>query len=102
MPNTFTTTSSPPLLPKDSRPAFSVYDSPRPNDKYFTRMDLTPSSQKTLESAYTQHQSFHRLNDAIISQADVMRQEVWDAKSKPGEMLAYEQLLQGIHLFLDY
>lgn len=70
-------------------------DEPRPFNQELSRVDLNPASQSVLEEAYTKQKKFYRLNDALFAQGEEMRQDVWKIKGKPGELLTYEQLLQG-------
>jgi len=72
-----------------------VIEQPRPITKEFCRMDLNPSSQMVIEEAYTKQKKFYKLNDKVLSQGNSMKQEVWDVKGKPGELLTYEQMIQG-------
>lgn len=86
------TTSSSPI--KTSKPVV-VIEQPRPLTETFTRKDFNPRSQNVVEDAYTRHSKFYKFNEELLSQADDMKKEVWDVKGKPGEMLTYEQMIQG-------
>ncbi|KAJ8309359.1 hypothetical protein KUTeg_014233 [Tegillarca granosa] len=73
-----------------------VIEQPRPLTETFTRNDFNPRSQNVVEDAYTRHSKFYKFNEKLMSQADEMKKEVWDVKGKPGEMLTYEQMIQGM------
>lgn len=89
--------SSPPSVsPKVKDAKTVIIEQPRSIASAFTRVDFNPRSQQILETAYTRHKHFYKLNEAILDQANDMKETVWDTKGRPGEMLTYEQLIQGI------
>ncbi|OWF37089.1 uncharacterized protein LOC110440591 isoform X2 [Mizuhopecten yessoensis] len=83
-------------MDKNGKIGFVIVDEPRPFNQDFSRLDLNPSSQTVLGEAYTKQRKFYRLNDRLLAQGEDMRQDVWQAKGRPGELLTYEQLLQGM------
>lgn len=88
--------SSPSVSPKVKDAKTVIIEQPRSIASAFTRVDFNPRSQQILETAYTRHKHFCKLNEAILDQANDMKETVWDTKGRPGEMLTYEQLIQGI------
>lgn len=86
----------PTTMDSNGKIGFVIVDEPRPFNQDFTRLDLNPASQQVLEEAYTKQPKFYRLNDCLLTQGEDMRQEVWQGKGRPGELLTYEQLLQGM------
>ncbi|XP_062604294.1 uncharacterized protein LOC134266072 [Saccostrea cucullata] len=73
-----------------------VIEQPRSIATAFTRVDFNPRSQEVLETAYTRHKHFYKLNETLLDQVNDMKENVWDVKGRPGEMLTYEQLIQGM------
>ena len=73
-----------------------IIEQPRSITTALTRADFNPRSQQVLDKAYTSHKHFYKLNETILDQANDMKEDVWDMKGRPGEMLTYEQLIQGI------
>jgi hypothetical protein len=80
---------------RDIKPITIVDQPPSGDNKGFTRADLNPGSSAVLDVAYARHKHFYRLNDLMHEQGDQMKEDVWEAKSRPGETLSYEQLFQG-------
>lgn len=72
-----------------------IIEQPRSITTALTRADFNPRSQQVLDKAYTSHRHFYNLNETILDQANDMKEDVWDMKGRPGEMLTYEQLIQG-------
>jgi hypothetical protein len=91
---------SPSVSPKVKDAKTVIIEQPRSIATAFTRVDFNPRSQQTLDTAYTRHKHFYKLNEAILDQANDMKETVWDTKGRPGEMLTYEQLIQGINFNL--
>lgn len=98
-----------PLLPATPKPLPSpstnskvkdtktvIIEQPRSITTALTRADFNPRSQQVLDKAYTSHRHFYKLNETILDQANEMKEDVWDLKGRPGEMLTYEQLIQGM------
>ncbi|KAL8565190.1 hypothetical protein ACOMHN_003977 [Nucella lapillus] len=66
------------------------------DDVDFKRHDLDPASRGALESAYTNHREFYRLNSKVLDEGALLKQDVLDIYRKAGETFSYEQLLQGM------
>ncbi|XP_060071954.1 uncharacterized protein LOC132551824 isoform X1 [Ylistrum balloti] len=95
-PTTPSSVIPPTTMDSNGKIGFVIIDEPRPFNQDFSRLDLNPSSQLVLEQAYTKQRKFYKLNDCLLAQGEDMRQDVWQAKGRPGELLTYEQLLQGM------
>jgi hypothetical protein len=65
------------------------------DDVDFKRHDLDPASRGVLESAFTHHNEFYRLNSTVLDEGALLKQDVLDIYRKSGEAFSYEQLLQG-------
>ena len=91
MPNLTPQKSTPQPSPSLSR---TVLEQPRSIAKRFTELDLNPRSQEVF---YKTHEVKGRakLYKTMIEEGNKMKENVWDVKGKPGELMSYEQLLQG-------
>lgn len=72
-----------------------VLEQPRSIAKRFTELDLNPRSQEVFNKTY-EVKSKARLHKTMLEEGNKLKENVWDVKGKPGEMMSYEQLLQGM------
>lgn len=72
-----------------------VLEQPRSIAKRFTEQDLNPRSQEVFNKTY-EVKSKARLHKTMLEEGNKLKENVWDVKGKPGEMMSYEQLLQGM------
>lgn len=92
MPNLTQQKFTPQPSPSLSR---TVVEQPRSIAKRFTELDLNPRSQDVFSKTYeAKGKAF--LHKNLMEEGNRMKENVWDVKGKPGEMLSYEQLLQGM------
>ncbi|XP_041352832.1 uncharacterized protein LOC121371191 [Gigantopelta aegis] len=84
-----TTSATQPLIKKRD-------PEPDTDEDDFCGKNLSPESQSLLNTAYTQHKHFYRLNSKIIDEGSALKQDVLDVYRKSGETLTYEQLIQGM------
>lgn len=92
MPNLTAHKSTPMPSPSLSR---TVVEQPRSIAKRFTELDLNPRSQDVFTKTY-EVKGKARLHKTLLEEGNKMKEVVWDVKGKPGEMMSYEQLLQGM------
>ncbi|CAG2240840.1 unnamed protein product [Mytilus edulis] len=92
MPNLTQQKFTPQPSPSLSR---TVVEQPRSIAKRFTELDLNPRSQDVFSKTHaTKGKAL--LYKSLMEEGNRMKENVWDVKGKPGEMLSYEQLLQGM------